>query len=152
MCLVFVTKIPDRRQNWVGRRATKGTERAILDGFAKVPKKLQVVLFAASLGDIGEYLESMAQTLATWCTFAAAFLCEKARVVAGNLNHTIAIIHDDESAGAHHGTFAGERVKVYRHIEFFHGETSAGRPTDLNRLERSALFDATTDVIDKLPE
>ena len=66
----------------------------------------------------------------------------------GNVYHTVILIHNDQTAGAHHGTYGNQVVIVNGDIKVFSRDTAAGRSAGLRRLELFAVWDAAADLFD----
>ena len=68
------------------------------------------------------------------------------------IDHAGVLVHDDKSAGAHHGADGDQVIVVDRSIDEGSGDTSAGRSAGLSRLELLAVRDAAADVLDDFAE
>ena len=86
------------------------------------------------------------------CTLAAGFIYRKLQEELGDIYHTGILIHDDKSAGSHHGADGDQIVIVYGHVKVLCRDTSAGRAAGLGCLELLTLGDAAADLLHDLPQ
>ena len=63
------------------------------------------------------------------------------------IHHTVILIHDNESAGTHHGADGEQVIIVNRDIEVLSRDTSAGRSAGLCCLELLAVWNAAADLV-----
>ena len=84
-------------------------------------------------------------------TFAAGLIHGKFEKELGDVHHTGILIHDDQSAGAHHGSDLFQVVIIDRHIQMLRWDTSAGRSSGLGSLELLTVRDTAADFLHDLP-
>ena len=64
----------------------------------------------------------------------------------GDIDHTGIFIHNDQTAGAHHGADADQVVVIDRNIDMFSRNTSAGRAAGLGCLKLLAVRNTAADI------
>ena len=68
----------------------------------------------------------------------------------GNVNHAGILIHNDQTAAAHHSTGSNQGIVINRQIQHAFGQTAAGRTADLYSLKLFAVGNTAADIIDNL--
>ena len=81
------------------------------------------------------------------CALTAGFVHGEFEEELGKVHHTGVFVHDDQTAGAHHGACLDEVVVVDRGIDEGSRETSAGRTAGLGSLELLAVRNAAADLL-----
>ena len=152
VCFILVTEILQRGQNRVRSRLTECAHRVCLDVLAELFHLVEIFKRAVAGRDLVEHLEKASRTDAARRALAAALVDRKVEEEARNVNHTGRFIHDDHTAGTHHGADLGQVVIVDREIQELCRDAAAGRTARLNSLELLAVRDAAADVIDDLAE
>src|SRR5699024_6534017 len=85
-------------------------------------------------------------------TFAAGLFHGEFQEELGDVHHTVILIHNDQTAGTHHGTDGKQVVIVNGDVEMLSRNTSAGRTAGLCRLEFLSVGNSAADLLDNLPQ
>ena len=142
MGLVFITEELDGSQHGICRRTSQRSQRSVLHHAADFLKQLDIALFAAAFANLVENVAHLPQAFAARRAFSAAFLVQEVNVVARNLHHAAAIVHDNHAAGAHHGAVLGQRIKINRQVQQAFGNAAARRTARLNGFEGAVIDNA----------
>ena len=84
--------------------------------------------------------------------FAAGFIRSKLQEEAGNVDHAVILIHDNQAARAHHGADCRQVIVVDRNIQVLCRDAAAGRTTRLRSLKLFAVGNATADIKEDLAQ
>ena len=104
---VLVVEVVERGQHGVRGSLSQSAEGGVLDDLAQVLQRVEVFHRALALGD---FVENLVQPLVTHPArraFPAGFLHREVEVELGHGYHTVVLVHDNHTAGTHHG--AGSR-------------------------------------------
>ena len=148
MCLVLVTEEMKGGQYRVGSGLAQTTQGVGLYVVAEFFQLIKVLHLGSALGNL---LQDFQHTLCpdTACgTLAAGFLNRELQEELGNIHHTVILVHDNQTAGTHHGTDGEQVVIVNGDIKVLCRDTSAGRTAGLGSLELLAVWDAAADFLD----
>ncbi len=75
------------------------------------------------------------------------FFFEKIEKISGHIHHAGILVHDNHTAGAHHGADFRQLIKVDAQIQVLFRDTSARRTAGLNRFELLLFGYSAADVI-----
>ena len=68
----------------------------------------------------------------------------------GNVNHAGILIHNNQTAAAHHSTGSNQGIVINRQIQHAFGQAAAGRTADLYSLKLFTVGNTAADIIDNL--
>ena len=151
MGLVLVAEIAQGGQHRIGGCLSQAAEGIVLYIVAEFFQLIQVSHIGLSLGDLCEDFKHTFGADTAGSTLAAGFLHSKFQEEFGNVYHTVILIHNDQTAGAHHGTDGNQVVIVNGDIKVFSRDTAAGRSSGLCGLELLSAGDAAADFLDYGP-
>ena len=152
VCDVLIPEVGDCGVDRVRRGLTQGAEGVRLDRVGQLLELVQVLHGSLAFGDAGEDLKHALGSDAARCALSAGLVADELHVELGHVDHTVVLVHDDGSAGTHHGSLGNEVVEVDRLVEVLGSQTSARRSACLDGLELLAAGDSSADVVDQLPE
>ena len=83
---------------------------------------------------------------------AAGFVNREFQEELGDVHHTGGLVHDDQTAGAHHGADSDEVVVINRNVEMLGRNAAAGGAARLGRLELLSVGYAAADLLNDLAQ
>ena len=149
---VLIHEVLERGLDRVRGRLTKTAERSLAHRIGDVLHLDDVILGAATFGDLVEIVEELASADAAGSALSAALIDGEVEVELGDVDHAVRLVHDDQAAGTHDRTDLGEALEVDLRIEELGWDDAAGRTAGLSSLELMAATDTATDVEDDLTE
>ena len=149
---IFLTEIPESGNNRVRSCLAERAEAGDLHVFRQLLDPVELLQSRLALGDVVEHLQETVRSDPAGHTFAAGFLAGEFQIELRDIHHTGVFVHDDQSAGAHHGTDLREALVVDRCVNMDRRNTAAGRTAGLRRLEPLAIGNASADLFDDLAE
>jgi len=149
---IFIAEESESGENRVRSSLTERAERCRLDVVCKFFELVEVFHFAVTVSDLVEDFKKSYSTDTAGRALTAGFVNGEFEEELSDVNHTCIFVHDDETAGTHHGTSLNEGVEVDRSIDEFCRETSAGRTTGLSCLELLAVGNAAADFFNNFTE
>ena len=149
---IFIAEETECGKNGVGRGLTERAERSRFDVFAEFFEFSDVFHCAIAVCDLFESLEKSHRTNAAGYALTAGFVNGEFKEEFRDINHTVVFVHDDETAGAHHGADRGEVIVVDRSIDKRCGDTAAGRTAGLSSFEFLAVRNAAADFFNDFAE
>ena len=136
----------------VGGGLSQRAQAVGLDVVAQLLHFLQQLRAAVAHGNLLQHLQQAAGADPAGGAFAAAFIHGKFQEELGDIHHAGVLVHDDQTAGAHHRTDGDQVVVVDGGIDERSRDAAAGGASGLRRLEFLAVRDAATDILDDLPQ
>ena len=149
---VFIPEVPEGGEDGIGSGLAQAAEGVGLDVVAKLLHLVQIFQRRLAPGDLVEHLVKTLGAHPAGGTFAAGLVHGEFEEEFGNVHHTGVLVHDDQSAGAHHGADGDQVVVVDGHVHMLSGNAAAGGTAGLSRFEFLAVGDAAADLFDDLPE
>ena len=152
VCFVLVTEVTQGGQNRVRSCLAETAGRILFHVVAELFQLIQIFHGSGALGDLGEDLQHTFGADAAWSTFTAGFFYSEFQEEFCDIYHTVGFIHNDQTAGTHHGADGDEVVVIDRDIKVLCRDTSAGRAAGLCCFELLAIRDAAADLFDDLAQ
>ena len=149
---VFIHEVLERGLDRVRGRLAETAERSLAHRVGDVLHLDDVVLSAATFGDLVEIVEELASADAAGSALTAALIDREVEVELGDVNHAVRLVHDDQAAGPHDRTDLGEALEVNLRVKELGRDDAAGRTAGLSSLELVTATDAAADVKDDLAE
>ena len=149
---IFLSEIPQRGEYGIGSRLSKRAERAGLQMIAQLFQPVQIFHLCLSFCNLFQDFQHTPCSDPAGCAFPAGFVYCELQEKLCDIHHTGVLVHNDQTAGAHHGTDGDQIVIVYGHIQMFRRDTSAGGPAGLGRLELLPAGNASADLFHDLPQ
>ena len=147
---ILIAEIAQGRKHRVGGSLSQATGRVFFYIIAELFQFIQILHGSLALGNLGQDLKNTFGTDTAGSTFAAGFFYGKLQEELGDINHTVCFIHNNQSAGAHHGADGNQVVIVNGNIVMLCRDTSAGRSAGLGSLEFLSVGNAAADLFDNL--
>jgi hypothetical protein len=145
---IFIPEITQGGKHRIGRSLSQATQGIFLDVISQFLQLIQVFQRSLALGDLIQDLIHTSCSDTAGRTFSAGFIHSELQEKLGDIHHTVVFIHDDQSAGAHHGADLQQVVVVDGDIHIFCRDASAGRTAGLGSLELLPVGDAAADLFD----
>ena len=149
---VFVPEVVEGAEDGVGRGLAEAAEGAVFDDGGEVAEGVEVVHGAGAVGDFLEEFAEAFVTDAAGAALTAAFFAGELEIELGDGRHARGFVHDDHTAGAHHGACSDEAVVVDLGVEVLGSEAAAGGTAGLHGFELAAVLDAAADLVDDLTQ
>lgn len=147
----FASEIAESAENHIRRGSSQAAERTLTDMLGQGLNVIQgggwqrCIVALSQVSDHGvEALEAFPAESA----FAARFAAGEIQEIGGDVNHAVAFVKHNQTAGAHHRAVGGEGFIVDRQVEQSRGQAAAGRAADEYSLDLMAVFSAAADVFD----
>ena len=132
---VLIPEVVDGGQNGVRGGLTQTAEGGVFDDLAEVLQQGEVFHGAVTLGNAAKDFAQALVTDTARGALTAGFLHGEVEVELGDGDHAGGLVHDDHTAGAHHGAGSHEVVVVDRGVEELLGQAAAGRTAGLHGFE-----------------
>ena len=113
---------------------------------------LEILHGCFAAGDLFHDLQKTSGSDTAWCTLSAGLIDRELQEEFCNVDHTVVFVHNDQTAGTHHGADCDQVIVIDRNIIVVDGNTSAGRTAGLCCLESFAVRDAAADLLDDFTE
>ena len=120
---ILVSEVAKRGDNGVGSRLAKSAKRRALDVVAKLLHTVKVLKLTITGDDLVEDLKKTLGTYTAGRTLTAGLVYRELKEELGDINHTVVLVHDDQTAGAHHGADSEQVVIVDGGIDQVCGDT-----------------------------
>ena len=146
MSLVLVAEIAQSGKYGVRRGLTQTAERRALYVLCKLFELIKVFHLALALGDLCEKLKHSYRTDTAGSALTAGLVHGELKEELCKVYHTGILVHDDKSAGAHHGADGDKVIVVNGCIYKACGDASAGGTAGLRRFELLAVGDTAADL------
>ena len=143
----FVAEIFNGRQHRIGRGLTESAQTLRPDRLRELFQLFDIARPAFAIAKPRQNFKHPLGADAAGRAFAARFALRERQKIACHFDHAVAVVQHYESAGTHHRSDFFQRFKVDRGIAERRRNTSAGRSTDLHRLECPAVGNAAADLI-----
>ncbi len=98
MRLILVPKIFYGCQNWIRSAFSQTAQGCVLHGMADFFHQLNIAFLSSAFTDIGQYGLEMTQSFTARRTLTTGFITQEFNIIAGNLDHTASVIHDNHTA------------------------------------------------------
>ena len=152
VCDIFVSVVSQRAEDRIRRRLAESAESGSLDILCQSLETVDIFQFASSLRNLCQNLQHSLRTDSARRTLSAGFIHGEFQEEFCDVDHTVIFVHDDQSAGAHHGTESGKVIVCHRRIDMRCRNTAAGRAARLSRLEFLAAGNTSADIIDNFTQ
>ena len=149
---IFVAEEVESGENGVGSRLTECAERSGLDVLAELFELGDVFESAVAVSDLFEGFEKTHGTDTAGYTLTTGFVNGEFKEELRDVNHTVVFVHNDQTAGAHHGADRGEVIVVDGSVDERSGDTTTGRTTGLSSFELLAAGNAAADFFNNFSE
>ena len=149
---IFIAEVAKRGKNRVRCSLSEAAERRGLDVMCKLFEAVEVRKLALAGDDAVEDLKHALGTDTAGRALAAGLIDGEVEEEARDIDHAVVLVHDDQTAGAHHRADGDQVVIVDRRVDQACGDAAAGRTAGLRSLELSAVRDAAADLFDDLAE
>ena len=149
---IFIAEETECGKNGVGRGLTERAERSRFDVFAEFFELSDVFHRAIAVCDLFESFEKSHRTNAAGYALTAGFVNGEFKEELRNVNHAVVFVHNDQTAGAHHGADCGEVIVVDGSVDEGSGDTAAGRTAGLSSFELLAAGNAAADFFNDFSE
>jgi hypothetical protein len=115
-------------------------------------QKFHVTFLAFACADVLEDFPHAANAFPAGDTLAAGLFLQKGQKILSDIDHTRAVVHDDHTAGTHHGADFVKSVEIHLQIQKALGNTAAGRTAGLHGFELASFGDAAAHAVDDFPQ
>ena len=149
---VFVTEEVESGEDGVGSSLTECAERSGFDVFAELLELGDIFERAVTVGDLFEGFEKAHGTDTAGYALTAGFVNGEFKEEFRNVNHAVVFVHNNQTAGAHHGADCGEVIVVDGSVDERSGDTTAGRTAGLSSFELLAAGNAAADFFNDFSE
>jgi len=149
---IFVTEEFQCGKYGVGGCLTESAERSGFDVIAEFFELVDVFECTVAVCDLFECFEKTNGTYTAGNAFTAGFVNGKFKEEFRNVDHTVVFVHDDQTAGTHHGADLGQVIIVDGGIDEGSGDTTAGRTAGLSSFEFLAVRNAAADFFNDFSE
>ena len=139
---VLIPEVGHGGNNGIGSGLTQGTQRTGLDQIADLLQLVQILQGTLALGDLGEDLQHTAGADTAGGALTAGFVADKFHIELSHIHYAVVFIHNDGTAGAHHGALCHQVIKINGFVQIFSSQRATGRTTSLNGLDVLAVGDA----------
>ena len=150
--LVFMAELLNGGKHRVGRGLAQAAQGRGLDVLRQVFQPLDIAVLALAFANAVEDFQHAARADAAGGALAAAFIHGEIQEEAGDVHHTVVLVHDDHAAGAHHGAGRDQVVIVHGGVEHVRGQAAARGAAGLHGLERLAAGNAAADFVNDLAQ
>ena len=150
MRFVFISEIFQGTQNRVRRGLSQAAKSCFLDILGKAFQQLDIALASLAFRNTGKDFQHTLRAFAAGSAFAAGFRLRKVQEELSNVNHAGVLIHNNQTAAAHHSTGSNQGIVINRQIEHAFRQAAAGRTADLYSLKLFAVGNAAANIINNL--
>ena len=150
MRFILVSEVFQGTQNRIRSCLSQAAQSCFLNILGQVFQQLDIALASLSFCNTGKNFQHTLRAFAAGSTFAAGFRLRKVQEEPGNVNHAGILIHNNQTAAAHHSAGSNQRIIIYRQIQHAFWQTAAGRTADLYSLKLFAVGNTAADIIDNL--
>ena len=144
---IFVTEVLERTEDRKRCTLAKSAERTRLDEFRCFFQFVKVFHLALAVCDLLKEFEHTLRSDSARTAFPAGFSLSESHEEFRNIDHTGALVHNNQTAGTDDRIVFLNLVKIKRNVQILFYETSAGRSTDLNTFEFTAALETASDII-----
>src|SRR4030067_3163805 len=117
MFFIFIPKIPDGREDWIGGRSSQGTEGSFCRNPSQLFKKVDMIRGSPSLRDLCQELVHPLRSFPAGSALSTGLILQKVHKVFSYIHHTGGLIHHNHSTRTHHRTHFGESIEVDGQID-----------------------------------
>ena len=149
---ILIAEISQRGQDRVRSCLAEAAECVVFDIFCEMLQTVQILQFALTFSDAVQDLVHALCADTARCTLTTGFIDCELQEEFRNVDHAVVFVHDDQTAGTHHGTDGDQVVIVNRDVIVLSRDAAAGRTAGLRRFELLAVRDAAADVFDDLAQ
>ena len=146
MGFVLMPEVPQRAENGIGRGHPQAAETGIADILSQFLKQLDIPFAAISLGDPGQDLQEPLGADPAGNALTAGLGLGELQEELGNIDHTVGLVQDHHTAGAHHRSHGFQAFIIDRQIDMLLRDAAARGAAGLDGLEQPVALDAATDV------
>ena len=132
---IFVTEVLERTEDRKRCTLAKSAERTRLDEFRCFFQFVKVFHLALAVCDLLKEFEHTLRSDSARTAFSAGFSLSESHEEFRNIDHTGALVHNNQTAGTDDRIVFLNLVKIKRNVQILLYETSTGRSTNLNTLE-----------------
>ena len=103
-------------------------------------------------GDAFKDFEHPSGTFPAGDAFSAAFTLDEIHKKFSDIHHAGIFIHDDQSAGTHHGADFNQRLIIDLDLQVLFGDAAPAWTADLDRFEFLIIWNTTADFEDNITD